>query len=42
MDLWVLGVLMACGVTAVGVMVWLLEKRKRALKAKLKSTLNDA
>ena len=41
MDIWILGVLMACGVTAIGVMIWLLEKRKKALKAKLKATPKD-
>jgi len=41
MDLWIIGILMACGVTAVGVTIWLLEKRKEALKAELKTTPKD-
>ena len=42
MDLWIIGVLTACGVTAIGVTIWLLERRNVALKAKLKSTSGNA
>lgn len=38
MDLWVIGVLTACGVTAVGVVIWALERRRKALREKLKPT----
>ena len=37
MDLWIIGVLMACGVVAIGVLIWGLKKNEEQLKAKLKS-----